>query len=290
MDIFLRSIGLSNLDPSDVQDLIELTKDDSDKRRLIGTTKHKVHAEYYKSIGTGLGLTLSGTLDSEGEFTYANLLPSMHSLTRIPVKTLRIKKIYDTPVVSYTNPYGNEISFVLQNAVDYKYNSYKIARQYQNPDIVKTVRLGGLSLWGTILLPINRENEDAPEDFFCKNIVIKNKDIDDFRKSIMTMYQKDSQNLIRERLKEDDLLSVVDSYFLPMEDDYVYSYDVLGRIISVDTIINQHSGEDVYNLTINAAGFVLNIYINKYDVLGFPMVGMRFMGNCKLQGHVSIEN
>lgn len=92
---------------------------------------------------------------------------------------------------------------------------------------------------------------------------------------------------ISRRAKTEDVLSIVDSYFIP----YGIScdeYSVMGSIINYEEAFNQHTGEALYLLTIDCNDLIFDVCINKKDLLGEPGTGRRFKGNIWLQGNIEL--
>ncbi len=122
--------------------------------------------------------------------------------------------------------------------------------KYQKKDI-NTIMLSALSLEGTVILPIDR---------------------DSYKES----YEE-----------SEDVLSVIDSTFLPMGIEVDY-YRIIGYIQSVEKKVNTYTNELLYNITVESMGYKLNVCINALDLVGEPLPGRRFRGEVWLQGYVVI--
>lgn len=95
-------------------------------------------------------------------------------------------------------------------------------------------------------------------------------------------YMNEVDEEIRERLKSEDLYSVLDGFFSPMGPDA--SYNVLGEILHVDKVLNPLSEEWVYRLEVKTMAASMGIYINPRDLVGVPEKGRRFRGTVRVLG------
>ena len=94
-----------------------------------------------------------------------------------------------------------------------------------------------------------------------------------------------NQTITRIEDNSEDVLSVIDSTFLPIgiEAD---SYRVIGYILEVKKLFNTFTNEQLYDMTIESLGYKLNICINAKDLVGEPLPGRRFRGDIWLQGYL----
>ena len=96
----------------------------------------------------------------------------------------------------------------------------------------------------------------------------------------------DMYTTISKRIQEEDVFSLVDTYFMPygVECD---QYSILGEIVGMRTIFNQITGEQIFILTICSNELTFDVSINIIDLYGEPQVGRRFKGIIWLQGHIN---
>lgn len=154
------------------------------------------------------------------------------------------------------------------------------------------VRLSALSISGKILLPVRRSKGQ-----------IKQKIKSGFRRAMMAdaarsgdpgalenlaIEQLDSYSHALKRIGKEDILSVVDSYFMPCGIAYD-QYSILGDIIDCSEEINQLTGEVLEQMIVVCNEMILDICMNKEDLLGEPLAGRRFLGNIWLQGVLDYE-
>ncbi len=101
----------------------------------------------------------------------------------------------------------------------------------------------------------------------------------------LTMEDMDTYSMISERIVNDDILTIVDSYFMPygIECD---QYNIMGEIRDVVSFQNVLTGENLYQMTVESNDMQFDICINEQDLFGEPQVGRRFKGIIWLQGQL----
>ena len=84
---------------------------------------------------------------------------------------------------------------------------------------------------------------------------------------------------------EEDFLSIMSGYFVPttLVDA---TYAILGEITDIQNRKNTQTGEESYLFTLDVNDMPLEVLINKANLVGYPSIGMRFMGTCWLQGTI----
>ena len=291
MAVYLRSIGFSSLEIEDVLAVRDVVLQKPDRSQTIGMGEDKLFAQYYKNTGQNIGITLTGYLNEKEQLIKPHMMPHVVSDFNLDAYECEVHVIDSDLILTYEdNNSDNEIAFLMQDRITYEKNPKQFAQLMLDKKIKKKINVSGISVFGTIILSVAREEDSLEEDeeeMYYNNLVIRSKSGDEQARELLTVYEAKSMQIIRERLKEEDLFSVVDSYFLPVtHSDDVSMYDILGTIEDVEEIINTDTQELVYKIAVNATGVVMQIFINKDDLLGVPILGMRFMGNCRLQGDV----
>ena len=101
----------------------------------------------------------------------------------------------------------------------------------------------------------------------------------------LTMEEMDTYSMISTRIVNEDILSIVDSYFMPygIQCD---QYSILGEILEVHTGSNIVTDEELVQMTIESNNMQFDVCINRKDLLGDPQVGRRFKGTVWLQGQL----
>ena len=153
--------------------------------------------------------------------------------------------------------------------------------------------MAGLSLGGKIILPINknekqiRKNEKTNQN--RNHLIAAARDGDEDAIESLTLEDIDTYSMISRRIANEDILSIVDSYFMPhgIESD---QYSILGEILNYYYVSNSFSQDRICVMTVDTNDLVYNICINENDLVGVPAVGRRFKGNIWMQGTVNIRN
>ena len=149
--------------------------------------------------------------------------------------------------------------------------------------------LTGLAKKGTILLPVQKDKEAvivAQESTRnSTNLIEAARNGDEEAMESLTMEDMDTYSMISERIVNDDILTIVDSYFMPygIECD---QYNIMGEIRDVVSFQNVLTGENLYQMTVESNDMQFDICINKQDLFGEPQVGRRFKGIIWLQGQL----
>ena len=95
----------------------------------------------------------------------------------------------------------------------------------------------------------------------------------------------DTYSMISGRIANEDIYSIVDTYFMPygMECDL---YNIMGEITEWSITKNTLTNEEIYQIRIFCNDMEMDICVNAKDLLGKPEVGRRFKGVIWLQGNV----
>ena len=175
--------------------------------------------------------------------------------------------------------------FYLQNVVDYL--AVRKNKGYMN--LADGVILGALSTEGKILLPVNKaENKVHSKkegNTDRNNLIAAAREGDEDALENLTLEDIDTYSLLSRRITHEDILSIVDSYFMPygIESD---QYAVLGEITDFALLENHITKENVYCLDILCNDIPFSVCINEKDLLGEPEIGRRFKGNIWMQGNI----
>ena len=153
--------------------------------------------------------------------------------------------------------------------------------------------LSALSLNGKILLPISKsqtqiqKNEEITQN--RNHLIAAAKEGDEEAIESLTLEDIDLYSMLSKRIVNEDILSIVDSYFMPygIESD---QYSVLGEILDVRYTENSLTKKRLCILTVDTNDLIYEICINEDNLLGEPLVGRRFKGDIWLQGAIKIKN
>lgn len=291
MHNYFRAIGFSKLKNKIEQNtLIKTALEESVDRREIevGADTRLVQVNY--SLGNGIGLSIIAEADTNGTVMVDNSFPYCTGTATTLQSDIQIeghmdKEAYSGVSDDYT--LGITLIYKLQNVVDYV-RSIWLNDYYKSP---KKVKFGALSLNGRILYGVHLEHISHPYEKQPisskerKNLIAKARSGDMDALENLTLDDMDTFSLVNKRIKDEDLFTVIETYFIPYGIDNEH-YSVLGIIKKIEEITNEFSGEMVYNLTILCNDITLNVVINSIDLEGEPEVGRRFKGVIWLQGQV----
>ena len=149
--------------------------------------------------------------------------------------------------------------------------------------------LAGLSLSGTILLPIEKDESDLKKTRKMAHnrhkMIMKARNGDEDAIESLTLDDMDTYSNITKMIIKQDILSLVDNYFMPygVECD---QYAILGEILDVNCVKNKITNEKVWQMTLSCNDLIFDVCINSLDLFGEPAVGRRFKGNIWLQGMI----
>lgn len=291
-DLIMRTkaIGFSDLELNTyhLDKLLKSIIDNPDSRYVIGRNDEDIFVEYIKYFGKDIGIIVRGFLDDDENVIIESWAPYAHTDNVTNIIEVDIDKGDNEQyyVICEEEDTCNEIEFYLQNVVNF------LDIQDDEEVSIKGATIVGLAVQGTVLLPIEKDVIDkvieSEHDRAYKSLIKRAKAGDNEAEQILQMQQEQMTESITERLNSEDFYSVIEGYFLPDENSNE-TYDVLGEISNVEEIANTLSNEKIYKLNIDSMGVVIDICINEKDLLGTPSVGMRFKGNCWLQGNVIFE-
>lgn len=183
---------------------------------------------------------------------------------------------------------GVTLIFYLQNAVEYLQEQ----RTKNGKRVPSNTTISALSASGKIVLPVYKnENQIKSGEKYTNNrnhLMAAARDGDEDAMESLTLEDIDTYSMISRRIMTEDILSIVDTYFMPygIESD---QYSIMGEILDFYTIENKSTREKSYVLTLNSNHLVFDVCINQADLLGEPAVGRRFKGAIWMQGQLNYQ-
>lgn len=291
MHKYLRAVGFSKVKNSkDMHEVIMNILENADHRDYIsGGSDDTLLAEFKKEYAEHIGVVVCGEFDEDDKFSFEYCYPyltgeNITSMEDITIEPHADKESYagvcDEPKV------GVSLVFYLQNRIPY----IRLREGGQLPVRGTTLNLSGLSIQGMILLPIQKNEEEMEKA--QKEVQNRTKLIAQARAGnenaieTLTLEDMDTYNTISKRIRREDVMSLVDTYFMPygVECD---QYSILGEIKDYHLEVNRVTNEEIYVMTIESNELTFDICINKIDLYGEPAVGRRFKGVVWLQGFVN---
>ena len=288
MHEYLRAVGFSRIkDKEELNQILQMVEESYQSERTAGNRDGVDFSERRKEFAPGMGIILRGEYDEEGNYQREYYFPFLQG---------KQEKYYENVVVerhaekeSYAGvcddlSLGVSIIFYVQNVVDFL--SEKRLNTLSSCTV--TLKFSGLSTEGKILLPVIKgmtEEENKEAVFQRTKLIQAARDGDEEAIENLTMEDMDTYSMISRRIADEDVLSIVSTYFMPygVECDH---YNVLGEILKCSLVENSLTGEKIYVLLIESHDLIFEVCINQADLLGEPQVGRRFKGVVWLQGEM----
>lgn len=258
-------------------------------RYISNYNLEEIKVEYYKEYGKDFGLVVRGVLNEQEELTIYSLIPYANGKMLTDTHEIDVVKGDKNDVFTAyceETKSGTPVSFFLQNVIDYM-------EIKETDDVyIEGVRLVAFSAEGTVILPIDKDETDLllelEDDVFREELLAKARKGDEEAMQLLEEEAMESSEILQERLKEEDLLSILEGFFVPLGDkEDIYS--LLGTIEEVSEQENIVTKEKVYCLSVRCMSLSLDTYINARDLIGIPMEGMRFKATCWIHGAIEFE-
>lgn len=290
MHKYMRAIGFSEF--AERKKLKEKLVDvimNSDSRAYTMNQDGIMLGEFCKNFADNMGIAVCGEFDEEDKFVYDYYYPyltgtGITSCEDVSVERHAAKDSYAG--ICDDMKVGISMIFYLRNMIPY----VKAQTTGQLPIRGTTVTLSGLSLAGSIMMPIMKDEEQKQrvkkESATRSSLLAAARKGDEEAIETLTLEDMDMYTAISRRIQKEDIFSLVDTYFMPygVECD---QYSVLGEITEMRTVTNQVTGEKIYILTICCNELTFDVCINIIDLFGEPQVGRRFKGVIWLQGFIN---
>lgn len=290
---FMRAIGFSEYtDRNKLKELLKNVILTADRRAYTINDEDVMLGEFSKGFADNMGITVCGEFDEEDKFTYEYYYPYLRgrgvtSLEDISVERHASRESYAG--VCDDIKVGISLIFYLQNRIPY------VKAQFCGDLPVRgtSLTLSGLSTQGSVLLPIEKDEEQKQrirqDSVNRTNLIAAARKGDEDAMEMLTMEDMDMYSTISRKIQKEDVFSIVDTYFMPygVECDH---YSVLGEIIECGKTRNKITGEEIFLLKICCNELTFDIAINIIDMLGEPQVGRRFKGTIWLQGFINFPD
>lgn len=292
MHKFLRAIGFSNVKKKEMKKITEYIIQYPTVEKAATDSEGNEFVEISKEFGEFFGITLRGIYREDDTFEMDYYYPYFCGTSLSTTEPADVEKHAEKE--SYAGicdevRIGVTLIFYLQNVVDYL--AVKNSKGYRN--LAEGVILGALSTEGKILLPINKseKKENGPKENTTErnHLIAAARDGDEDAIENLTLEDIDTYSLISRRVTHEDVLTIVDSYFMPygIESD---QYSVLGEIMDFTLLQNEMTGENIYSIDIFCNDMSFSLCINQKDLTGEPEVGRRFKGTVWMQGSIKYRD
>lgn len=290
MHKYMRAIGFSKL--SDRQEQQKLITDiilSATHRSYTSNGDDTILAEFCEDFAENMGIAVCGEFDAEDKFTYDYFYPYLRGRGISSYEDVSVERHAEKE--SYAGicddiKVGVSLIFYLQNMIPY------VKAQYMDllPIRGTTLTLSALSIKGTIILPINKnEREVRKLEKVSRNrsqLIAAARQGDEDAIESLTLEDMDTYTSISKKILTEDVFSLVDTYFMPygVECD---QYSILGEILEYSITVNKLTGERIYLMKISCNDLQFDVCINAGDLYGEPQIGRRFKGIIWMQGYIN---
>ena len=256
MHKFLRAAGFSMYTKKkDIEKLLDLLERQPSMTRCVQVDEESNVCEMRTEVAPGLGISIIGELNEEGNFEREFYFPYQEShiigsTEECSVQRHTEKETYSGMVDE--NKVGGKILLPIKKSQK-QIQKAKVAAKNRN-SLIEAAKNG---------------DEDAMESLTIEDI--------------------DLYSQISRRAMKEDLYSIIDSCFMPcgVECD---QYSVIGEIEEVEKIRNIYTKEEIYRMKIESHDLEFVVCINSKDLLGEPQPGRRFKGQIWMQGTLKLED
>ena len=290
MHKYMRAIGFSEY--TERKRLKELLKDviiNSEERAYTLNQENIMIGEFCKNFADDMGVAIYGEFDEDDKFVYEYYIPYLKGTGITTCEDVSVER--HAAKESYAGvcddvKVGISLIFYLQNIVPY----VKAQASGELPVRGTTLTLSGLSLSGSIMMPILKDEEQKlrvkRDSANRSNLLAAARRGDEEAIETLTLEDMDMYSTISRKIQKEDIFSLVDTYFMPygVECD---QYSILGEIVDMRLQKNKLTGEQIYILTISCNELTFDVCINIIDLFGEPKIGRRFKGIIWLQGHIN---
>lgn len=290
MHKYLRAIGFSRIrTPKQMHDLVMEVIQSADKRSYTSNSETTMLAEFCKDFANRIGMTVCGEFDEKDEFSYEYSFPYFRGdgiSTEEDISVERHAEKESYAGVCNDMRVGVSLIFYLQNMIDYA----KIKYGDKLPVRGTSLTLSALSINGKVVLPIRKNKADMEkiekETTNRNRLIAQARQGDEEAIETLTLEDMDTYNAVSKKIRTEDVLSLVDTYFMPygVECD---QYSILGEILDCSTEKNKLTGEELWILGISCNDLIFDLCINKKDLYGEPAPGRRFKGTIWMQGIIN---
>lgn len=287
MHTYLKTVGFSNLKKKDMEEVLKNVVEYCDEKNIVESPEKHIFAEFSKNFGCDCGITVCGEYDENGDFQMEYYYPffrgtGITTQERVVVEKHAEKESFAGACDDLR--IGVTLIFYLQNSAEYLREQSKGNALNNQP-----LTLSGLAREGRILFPVQKDKElvkiEKETAKTRSHLIEAARDGDEDAMESLTMEDMDMYSMISHRVETEDILTIVDSYFMPygIECD---QYSILGEILDYVTFKNILTGEEICQMTVDSNDMQFDVIINRKDLLGEPAVGRRFKGTVWLQGQI----
>ena len=290
MHQYLKAIGFDNINTRyDLKGLMDDVETGFTHQTIVSYRPGEDFCELRREYGQCIGVAICGELDGDDNFYPDYYFPYFEGSGISTYADIAIeRKIEKEQYVGMCedSKIGISLIFTLQNGIEYM-------RERQagfTTGVTTSVTLSGLALSGMILLPVVKDerqlkSEQAASDN-RKMLLNAARNGDQSAIETLTLDDIDIYSQVSRRLANEDVFSIVDTYFMPygVECDL---YSIMGEILAVRHRTNSATGVELYQMKLNVNEMQFDVCVPAEEVMGEPEIGRRFKGTIWLQGYIN---
>ena len=290
MHQYLKAIGFDNINTRyDLKDLMEDVEAGFTHQTIVSYRPGEDFCELRREYGQCIGVSLCGELDDDDNFYPDYYFPYFEGSGISTYADIAIeRKIEKEQYVGMCedSKIGISLIFTLQNGIEYM-------RERQagfTAGVTTSVTLSGLALSGMILLPVLKDESRLKSEQVAsdnrKMLLNAASNGDQSAIETLTLDDIDIYSQVSRRLANEDVFSIVDTYFMPygVECDL---YSIMGEILAVRHRTNSATGVELYQMKLNVNEMQFDVCVPAEEVMGEPEIGRRFKGTIWLQGYIN---
>ncbi|MCC2256097.1 DUF3881 family protein [Ruminococcus sp. CLA-AA-H200] len=290
MHQYLKAVGFDNIQTrNDLKDMLEDVRENYTHQTIVSYLPGEDFCELRKDYGQCIGVSLCGELNENDVFEPSYYFPyfegsGISTYAEIAVERKIEKEQYVG--MCEDSKIGISLIFTLQNGIEYMRE--RQAGFITNP--VTSVTLSGLALSGTVLLPVVKDERKMKSEREAsdnrKMLINAARNGDQAAIETLTLDDIDIYSQVSRRLANEDVFSIVDTYFMPygIECDL---YSIMGEILAVRKRKNTATGTELYQMKLNVNEMQFDVCVPAAGVMGEPEIGRRFKGTIWLQGYIN---
>ena len=292
MHKYLSAIGFKHIETREqLNKLLKFTETSFQDEKTVKVKDDMEVSERIKHFTKDMGLMIVGSYDQDDQYEREHYIPFFLGKGEKKFDEIAIERHIAKNSYAGACEYpgiGITIIYYLQNAVEYL---SELKYHQLNKDSV-SITLSGLASEGKILLPVIQENVsfvEKEESFKRHSKLLKEARAGDENAiESLTMQEMDTYSMISKRIENEDVLSIVSTYFMPcgLECD---QYSILGEILKYEKRENSLTKEKIYVMTLDCNGLEFDVCINAEDLMGEPEIGRRLKASIWLQGRMNFE-
>ena len=290
MHQYLKAIGFDGIQTrEDLFKILEDVRKNYTHQTIVSYLPGEDFCEIRREYAQGMGISLCGELDEKEVFKPDYYFPyfegsGISTYAEISVERKIEKEQYVG--MCEDSRIGISLIFTLQNGIEYM----KERQAGFATDLPASVTLSGLALSGTVLLPVVKDERQLQNEREAsdnrKMLLSAARSGDQSAIETLTLDDIDIYSQVSRRLANEDVFSIVDTYFMPygIECDL---YSVMGEILAVRRRKNVLTGTEVCQMKLNVNEMQFDVCVPSASVMGEPEIGRRFKATIWLQGCIN---